>query len=109
MLERFGGVGGVRDLGLVESALFRPQTGHYQTLCEQAAALLQSLARNHPFVDESKRVAFALTAIFLRINGNKLVVTADEGERFLIEQVIRNRVELGEISAWLEAHVISDE
>jgi death-on-curing protein len=62
LLDRFGGTRGVRDLGLLQSALARPQTGYYDTLWQQAAALLQSLGRNHPFVDGNKRVAFALAA-----------------------------------------------
>lgn len=102
LLDRFGGASGVRDLGLLQSALARPQTGYYDTLWQQAAALLQSLGRNHPFVDGNKRVAFALTAIFLRLNGYRLVVGAEEGEIFLIEQVIGGRAELEQIAGWLE-------
>ena len=104
LLARFGGAGGVRDLGLLESALSRPQTGYYDTLTLQAAALLQSLVMNHAFVDGTKRVAFALTAIFLRMNGPRLRVPADEGERFLIDSVIARRVELADIASWLERH-----
>ena len=102
LLERFGGAEGVRDLGLLESALARPRSGYYRSLSEQAAALLQSLCQNHAFVDGNKRVAFALTAVFLRLNGYRLVVEADEGERFLVEQVIGNRADLACIRAWLE-------
>lgn len=102
LLERFGGQPGVRDRGLLQSALARPQTGYYDTLWQQAAALLQSLANNHPFVDGNKRVAFALTAIFLRLNGHRIVIGAAEGEAFLIERVIVGRAELEEIAAWLE-------
>ncbi len=80
---------GVRDLGLLESALARPRSGYYASISEQAAALLQSLAGNHAFVDGNKRGAFAATAVFLRMNGYKLVVDADEAERFLIEDVIK--------------------
>ena len=104
LLARFGGAGGVRDLGLLESALSRPQTGYYDTLTLQAAALLQSLVMNHAFVDGNKRVAFALTAIFLRMNGPRLRVPAGEGERFLIDSVIARRVELADIASWLERH-----
>jgi len=105
LLERYGGTGGVRDPGLLESALGRPRSGYYRSLSEQAAALLQSLALNHCFADGNKRMAFALTAIFLRMNGSRLVVDADEGERFLIEDVIVAKVELDAIRAWLEAHM----
>ena len=105
LIERFGGTDGVRDMGLLESALMRPQTGYYKSLSLEAAALLQSLAQNHPFVDGNKRVAFATTAIFLRMNGFRLKVDADNGESFLIKQVIQNKAEIEEISEWLEKHM----
>ena len=102
LIERFGGARGVRDLGLVESALYRPRTGYYDTLAEQAAALLQSFALNHGFVDGNKRIAFALCAIFLRLNGYRLIAHPDEAERFLIERVIAGRAPLAEIAQWIE-------
>jgi death-on-curing protein len=80
-IERYGGSHGVRDLGLLESALFRPQTGYYNSLIEEAAALWESLAQNHPFVDGNKRTAFAATYTFLAINGIRL--TADWQETYL--------------------------
>jgi death-on-curing protein len=104
LLERFGGAQGVRDLGLLESALGRPLTGYYATLSLQAAALLQSLAMNQPFVDGNKRVAFALTAVFLRLNGWRLVVGADEGEDFVVGTVIPGRASLEDLAGWLEQH-----
>ncbi len=102
LLERFGGLHGVRDLGLLQSALARPQSGYYETLWHQAAALMQSLGRNHSCVDGNNRVAFALSAIFLRLNGFRLIVAAAEGETFLIDHVISGRADLDEIAAWLE-------
>ena len=102
LILRFGGAKGVRDLGLLESALVRPQTGYYDTLSMQAAALLQSLCQNHCFVDGNKRVAFACTAIFLRMNGYRLSVKPDDGESFLVQQVIQKRVTIEAIAAWLE-------
>jgi death-on-curing protein len=105
LIDRFGGKGGVRDMGLLESALMRPQTGYYKTLSLEAAALLQSLSQNHAFVDGNKRVAFATTAIFLRMNGYRLKVDADNGESFLIEKVIKKKAELNDIADWLEKHM----
>ena len=105
LVARFGGESGVRDLGLLESALARPRSGYYETLSLQAAALLQSLARNHAFVDGNKRVAFALTLVFLRTNGAVLRVSADVGEGFLIGRVIKARAELDEIARWIEKHI----
>jgi death on curing protein len=105
LIERFGGKDGVRDMGLLESALSRPQTGYYKSLSLQAAALLQSLTQNHAFIDGNKRVAFATTAIFLRMNGYRLKVDADNGESFLIDQVIKKKVSIDVISEWLEKHM----
>jgi death-on-curing protein len=105
LIERFGGASGVRDLGALESALYRPQTGYYDTLAAQAGALMQSLAMNHPFVG-NKRVAFALTAVFLRMNGFRLVVTADDAERFVIDELLHH-VTLERITSWLTDHMRS--
>ena len=69
LMQKYGGAGGVRDPGALEAALFRPQTGYYSDIIAEAAALLESLAIIHPFVDGNKRIAFAATDVFLRING----------------------------------------
>ena len=105
LIKRFGGEKGVRDMGLLESALSRPKSGYYESLSLQAAALMQSLALNHSFIDGNKRVAFALTAIFLRMNGYKLIVSPKEGEHFLIHEIIINKVSLETIAKWLEDHM----
>jgi len=105
LIERFGGQPGVRDLGLLQSALSRPQTGYYESLSLQAAALLQSLCQNHAFVDGNKRVAFATTAIFLRMNGYRLIVDPDNGESFLIDEVIEKKADLDSITNWLEKNM----
>lgn len=105
LLERFGGKAGIRDPGLLESALMRPQSGYYSSLSLQAAALLQSLTQNHSFIDGNKRIAFATTAIFLRMNGYRLKVDPDNGESFLIDQVIKRKASVETISEWLEHHM----
>lgn len=105
LLEAFGGAAGVRDPGLLESALARPRSGYYSSLAEQAAALMQSLAMNHCFIDGNKRVAFALTDVFLRLNGHCLAVKADPAERFLIRSVIEAKAELAVISDWIGQHM----
>jgi death-on-curing protein len=75
LIERYGGAPGIRDVGALESALHRPQTGYYDTIIHEAAALLESLVQNHPFIDGNKRTAFAVVDVFLRINGH--TITAD--------------------------------
>jgi len=72
LIGRYGGPDGVRDHGALEAALYRPQTGYYADIIAEAAAFLESLAINHPFVDGNKRVAFAAVDVFLRINGWQL-------------------------------------
>ena len=105
LIERFGGSPGVRDLGLLESALARPRSGYYESLSLQAAALMQSLSQNHAFIDGNKRIAFALTAVSLHLNGYRLVVGADAAERFLIDRVIVAKAEIEQIAAWIEKHL----
>ncbi len=72
LIQRYGGASGVRDPGALEAALFRPQTGYYEDIVAEAAALMESLAISHPFVDGNKRIAFAAADVFLRINGWRL-------------------------------------
>lgn len=105
LLARYGGESGVRDLGMLDAALHRPRSGYYSSLSEQAAALLQSLANNHAFVDGNKRVAFVTMAIFLRLNGFALRATADDAEAFLIDEVIQARAPLPRIATWIEEHI----
>ena len=77
LIERYGGARGIRDMGAVEAAVFRPQCGYYADITEEAAALLESLLINHPFVDGNKRVAFAACDVFLRMNGYGLAAEPD--------------------------------
>ena len=83
LIREFGGSMGLRDMGALESAILRPQMGYYDGLNEEAAALLESLAMNHPFVDGNKRTAFAATETFLRLNGNFIDCDNDEAYRSL--------------------------
>ena len=83
LIERYGGSPGLRDAGLLEAALFRPQTGYYADLVEEAAALWESLAQNHAFVDGNKRIAFAATYTFLAINEVALRASADSAYAFI--------------------------
>jgi death-on-curing protein len=77
VLALFGGADGIRDLDALEAAVNRPQNGYYADLTEEAAALLESLLINHPFVDGNKRTAFAACDVFLRLNGRRIVGNAD--------------------------------
>ena len=106
LLERFGGAGGVRDLGLLESALYRPRTGYYEDLAEMAAALFESLIMNRPFIDGNKRVAFFATDVFLRMNGYKLKVDAKKAHRFLIGLLEKNCCTFEQLLPWIRKHVV---
>ena len=74
---------GLEDAGLVQAALLRPQTGYYNDIIEEAAALWESLTMNHGFVDGNKRVAFFATDVFLRLNGFKIDVEPEPAHAFL--------------------------
>jgi death-on-curing protein len=76
LVQEFGGIQGIRDRGLLEAAIFRPQSGYYDDLVHEAAALMESIASNHPFIDGNKRVSFAVTDTFLRLNGYYVSVEA---------------------------------
>lgn len=108
LIERFGGKAGVRDLGLLESALFRPRTGYYNDLVEMASALFESLIMNHAFVDGNKRVAFFVTDIFLRLNGFKLKVEGKEAHRFLIGLLESRQCTYDNLLPWIRASIIKN-
>ncbi|MDC0368309.1 Fic family protein [Opitutales bacterium] len=69
LIDCFGGTHGVRDPGILESALYRPQSGYYQDLAEMASALFESLLMNRPFLDGNKRVAFFAPMCFFESMG----------------------------------------
>lgn len=108
-IERYGGTPGIRDPGLLEAALFRPQTGHYADLIEEAAALWESLAQNHPFLDGNKRTAFAVTYTFLVINGARLNADAGETYRFISGLYDANNFRFERLVRWLRAHITSND
>jgi len=104
-IERYGGAQGVRDQGLLEAALYRPQTGYYAGLIEEAAALWESLTQNHPFIDGNKRTAFAAAYTFLAINGARLTADAEKTYVFLIGLYDANQFGFDKLVPWLRRHV----
>ena len=101
LIERFGGVHGVRDKGAVEAAVFRPQLGYYSCIEEESAALMESLANNHGFLDGNKRIAFAAADVFLRRNGSYIDVEAEEGYGFIVGSMERQEFRLVKILDWI--------
>ncbi len=104
-IERYGGSPEIRDFGLLEAALFRPQSGYYSSLIEEAAALWESLAQNHPFVDGNKRTAFAAMHVFLAINGAQLTADNQEIYAFIAELYKSNQFDFQSLVSWLRRHV----
>ena len=107
-IDRYGGSLGVRDYGLLDAALYRPQTGYYDDLIEEAAALWESLAQNHPFLDGNKRTAFAATYTFLAINGARLTADALETYDFVVALYEAKQFSFDRLVPWLRSHVTKD-
>jgi death on curing protein len=106
LIERFGGSHGIRDLGALESALARPQSGYYRDLIEEGAALWESLSQNHPFIDGNKRVAVTVTGAFLRVNRYRLEFTDADAFLFLMDLYETGSMRFAELDAWLRQHVV---
>jgi len=107
LIREFGGLNGLRDKSVLESALMRPQLGYYQELNEKAAALMESLAINHAFIDGNKRVAFFVTDTFLRMNGAYIECDNEETYQYFIELFEKKRFCFTEILLWLQDKVKS--
>jgi death-on-curing protein len=105
LIERYGGRQGIRDQGLLEAGLYRPQTGYYADLIEEAAALWESLSQNHPFIDGNKRTAFAAMYTFLVINGARLEGDAAEIFVFIAALYETNQFSFDKLVPWLRSHV----
>jgi death-on-curing protein len=104
LIARYGGSQGVRDRGLLEAALFRPQTGYYADLIAEAAALWESLSQNHAFVDRNKRLAFAATYAFLGINGMTIVADPLDAYAFIVELHESNSFRFEMLDPWLRSN-----
>jgi death-on-curing protein len=104
LIEAYGGSKGVRDQGLIEAALLRPQTGYYSDLIEEAAAVWESLAMNHGFIDGNKRIAFAVMDIFLDLNGLEVVATQEDTESFIYQHLEAGTFIKDNLDAWLRAN-----
>jgi death-on-curing protein len=105
LIDEFGGRSGVRDMGLLESAISRPQTGYYTNLIDEASALMESLANNHPFHDGNKRISFVMADAMLRANGYFLDVDAAEACEAITGAMERHEFRFPLIRAWISNHV----
>lgn len=110
MVKRFGGSFGLRDMGLVESAVARPRASFggeylYKSVFDMSAALLQSLLKNHPFIDGNKRAALTSAGSFLKLNGWTLINNHEKEVKFAIK-VDNENLTLEQISKWLKEHSV---
>jgi len=108
LIERYGGLQGIRDNGALESAIARPENfeayGKATSIGALGAALAWAIVRNHPFADGNKRAAFAGLTIFLEINGYQLKCSEVE-ETAMMLRATANEITEGEFSAWVEHNV----
>lgn len=109
LLARFGGISGVRDANGLSSAVGRPQSGYYADVIEEAAALFESLSQNHPFVDGNKRTAVAATAVFLRLNGYRLLFDDLQAYEWLISLYETGRMKKAVLEEWLRSHAQAED
>jgi death on curing protein len=105
LIEEFGGLQGIRDTGLLKSAVLRPQNGYYSSLIEEASALMESLANNHAFIDGKKRVSFVMTDVMLRATGYFLDVEPFEGHKLITEAMEKNGFRFPMIREWIASIV----
>lgn len=108
LIAETGGEHGVLDLGLLQSAVARPQATFdrqdlYSNLFAKAAALLESLIGNHAFIDGNKRTAITAAGLFLQLNGYRLNADNQEVAVFTIA-CAQHEISLDQISIWLESH-----
>ena len=104
-IDTYGGVHGIRDTALFESAVFRPQIGYYNSIVEETSALMESLANNHPFLDGNKRVAFAAAHTFLLVNGFDLELQPQAAYDFIMQSISTGKFRFGPILEWINNHI----
>jgi len=95
----------VRDKGAVEAAVFRPQTGCYSSIEEEAGALMESLGNNHGFLDGNKRIAFTAADVFLRRNGFFIEVESADAYAFIDGSMERHEFRFVRILDWIRQHI----
>ena len=105
VIDEFGGTDRVRNLGALEAAVFRPQTGYYKDPIAEAAALFESIVQNHPFLDGNKRTALAAADVHLRMNGLELAGDSIDHHRFIIGLMEDGDLDWRAIDSWLHRNV----
>ena len=103
LIHQFGGHAGLRDEGALEAALYRPQSGYYPDLVSQAAALFESLAINHPFIDGNKRIAFAVMDTFLRSKNMRINAKPKDIYKKIIQMFEEKELRHEVVDTWLRS------
>jgi len=111
LIEKFGGATGIRDRGLLESSVLRPFSTFdskelYPTTVEKAAAIAESIIKNHPFTDGNKRIGYTLMRLFLLNDGIDISATEDEKYSFII-QIAEGKLSFEEIKMWIKSKAFS--
>jgi death-on-curing protein len=110
LLEEFGGGKGIRDLGLLESAIARPfqtfgKIDLYPSLEEKAAAIIESIVRNHPFIDGNKRTGYVLMRLLILSSKKDIRATEKEKYKFVIS-IASSKIEFEDIILWIKKHLV---
>ena len=105
MIDQTGDTPGIRDRGLLESAVLSPETGYYASIVEELAALIESMFVNHPSVDGNKRTAMDAADTFLRMNGHSLRIAPYEAVEFIITLFEFGTFRFDHVVRWLTEHI----
>ncbi|MHB8527068.1 MAG: type II toxin-antitoxin system death-on-curing family toxin [Candidatus Acidiferrales bacterium] len=105
LIDEFGGIHGLRDRALLEAAIFRPQSGYYGGLIDEAAALMESLATSHAFIDGNKRISFVMADAMLRANGYFIDVDAAAAHTFITKALENREFRFDAVRAWLRSNI----
>jgi death on curing protein len=113
IIEQSGGSTGIRDFGLLESALAQPLMtfgGHdlYSTIVEKASAVCFSIVKNHPFTDGNKRVGHAVMETFLILNGQEIDASVSEQEQVILG-LAAGELDRESFTEWLRFHLVEAE
>ena len=109
LIQRFGGAAGLRDAAALDAAVARPRSGYYADVVAAAAALFESLAVNHPFVDGNKRIAFAAADVTLRINGWRLQREPMRIHGELMEMFAESTLDFAHLEPWFRSFAVAED
>ena len=111
-IKKFGGVSGVRDMNLLESAIQRPNATFdgqdlYPRVVDKAAAIIESIVKNHPFSDGNKRTGYILMRLTLLESNMDIIATEKEKYDFVIN-IAEGKIDYDEIKSWIEKYIVVD-